>query len=175
MAGLTRKQRVFIEEYLTLWNATEAARRAGYSHPKPVGSRMLAHPVVDAAIQAEIARRAMGADEVLKRLSDQARLNISELMTRRERPVYNSEGDYVGVEYIYEPNWEAIQAQGHLVKSIVNTPSGPKIEFYDAQKALELLGKKLGLWRELFEHTGRDSGPIQFIEIVRDDSDAPTD
>lgn len=30
MADLTDKQRVFIEEYLRCWNATEAARRAGY-------------------------------------------------------------------------------------------------------------------------------------------------
>jgi len=30
MSGLTDKQKIFIEAYLECWNATEAARRAGY-------------------------------------------------------------------------------------------------------------------------------------------------
>lgn len=44
--ALNRKRRVFIEEYLKCWNATEAARVAGYKHPDRQGSRLLSFPDV---------------------------------------------------------------------------------------------------------------------------------
>ncbi len=48
MSNLTNKQRVFVELYLTLWNATEAAKQAGYS-PKTAqeqSSRLLSNVIV---------------------------------------------------------------------------------------------------------------------------------
>lgn len=48
---LTRRQKVFIEEYLTCWNASEAARRAGYKgRSDTVGPRLLNYPGVNNAI-----------------------------------------------------------------------------------------------------------------------------
>ena len=72
---LTDKQRVFVEHYLACWNAAEAARRAGYSadSTRSIGSENLTKPDIRAAIARRLAELAMGADEVLARLSDLAR------------------------------------------------------------------------------------------------------
>ncbi len=46
---LTPRQRLFVDNYFG--NATEAARKAGYSHPKQQGSRLLSNVDVQAAIK----------------------------------------------------------------------------------------------------------------------------
>lgn len=78
MRNLPSKQRVFVEEYLSCWNAAEAARRAGYSKKsaRSIGQELLTKPDIAAAIQERISQKAMTADEVLLRLAEQARANL---------------------------------------------------------------------------------------------------
>ena len=80
--GLTKKQRVFIEEYLQCWNATEAAKRAGYSKRTAYsqGQRLLKKAETSQAISKRISEKAMSADEVLIRLGQMARSDIGEFM-----------------------------------------------------------------------------------------------
>jgi phage terminase small subunit len=79
---LTRKQRLFVAEYLVDLNATQAAARAGYRKRSAysTGHRALRIPAVRAAIeelQAErLERLAMSADEMLVQLSLMARANV---------------------------------------------------------------------------------------------------
>lgn len=56
---MNTKQTVFVAEYLKCWNASEAARRAGYSviGARLQGTRMLALPEVQEIIKAEIEKR----------------------------------------------------------------------------------------------------------------------
>jgi phage terminase small subunit len=79
---LTRKQQVFIDEYLKCWNAAEAARLAGYSERSAYsqGWENLRKPEIAAAIQARLDEAHMSADEALKLLADQARADIGEIM-----------------------------------------------------------------------------------------------
>lgn len=67
--GLSNKRRAFVEEYLKCWNATEAARRAGYSERTAdrQGSYLLSLVEIQAYVQRRIREKAMGADEVLLR------------------------------------------------------------------------------------------------------------
>ena len=60
MAKLTNKQRAFVEHYLDTWNATEAAREAGYSE-RSIGS-----------IASENLHKPAIKKEILQRLSDKA-------------------------------------------------------------------------------------------------------
>lgn len=80
--ALTRKRRIFIDEYLKCWNASEAARRAGYTlnRSNEAGRQLLANTDILAAIQARLAEVHMSADEALKLLADQARGDIGEIM-----------------------------------------------------------------------------------------------
>jgi len=79
---LTHKQQVFIDEYLKSFNATAAAKAAGYSprSAHQMGWENLKHPVVAEAIQQRLADVHMSADEALKLTADIARGDIAELL-----------------------------------------------------------------------------------------------
>lgn len=59
------------------WNATAAARAAGYAWPDKQGPAILKYPKVRALIEARLNESVMSADEALSKLSEQARANIS--------------------------------------------------------------------------------------------------
>jgi phage terminase small subunit len=71
MAKLTKKQELFVKEYLIDLNATQAAIRAGYSQKTSysIGEENLKKPVIAAAIQEAMDKRAkkieINADYVL--------------------------------------------------------------------------------------------------------------
>jgi phage terminase small subunit len=79
---LTRKQKVFIAEYLKTWNASESARRAGYSVKTAgsIGQRLLKDVEISTAIQTRLAEIHMSADEALKLLADMGRGDIGEVV-----------------------------------------------------------------------------------------------
>jgi len=54
---MTPKQQTFAQEYLRDLNATQAAKRAGYSHPQVQGSQLLTHPAVKSRVQTELKNR----------------------------------------------------------------------------------------------------------------------
>lgn len=71
---LTRKQQIFVDEYLKCFNGAEAARRAGYTGKSDViGSRLLSNVSIKALIDARIAASHMSADEALQLLAEMAR------------------------------------------------------------------------------------------------------
>lgn len=131
---LTRQQELFVEHYLATWHGVKAARLAGYAMPEKQGSRLMKNPLIVARIQERLAQFAMPANEALARLAEQARVNIADFI------VTNGNG--------FTLNWEELQRRGHLVKAITMTRSGPKIELYDAQGALDKIAKILGLFNE---------------------------
>lgn len=154
--GLTAMQRVFVEEYLRCWNAAEAARLAGYSEKdaKSRGYRLLKRAEVQAVIRERLQEKAMGSDEVLARLAEQARGSV---------------GDYLVVEG--EEGKEQVrfdlvklvkEGKGHLLRAV--TVNKVRIEFYNAQAALELLAKHQGLFREQKAQDEESSGTISLAE-----------
>lgn len=135
--GLTNRQHVFVSEYLRCWNAAEAARRAGYSErtARNIGYQTLQKPEIQDEINRRMAEIKMSADEVLVRLSEQARLDISQFV----KP-----GGAI--------DWDAIKANGHLVKKVKhNAGQNSEIELHDAQAALKLLGQAHRLFTERTE------------------------
>jgi phage terminase small subunit len=133
---LTTKQRVFVEEYLTCWNASEAARRAGYAAPHNIqGPRLLSNVSIQTEIQRRLAEKAMSADEALARLAEHAR---------------GSMGDFLKInEEDGSAQLDLLQARDklHLIKKYSIDDKGKvTIELYDAQSALALIGKRHGLF-----------------------------
>lgn len=139
--NLTPRQRIFIEEYLRCWNATEAARRAGYSDPEQSGWVNKHKVEVRAAMEARLSEHRLSADEVLARLSDHA---------------MGTMGDFIGTNYLESGqaitviDLERARRAGklHLIKKIRVDEKGTAIELYDAKAALELLGKHYELFTE---------------------------
>src|SRR3989304_6948210 len=80
--GLSRKQRVFVDAYLEIWNATEAARRAGYAEhtARQQGSRLLTNVDIAQELERRIEELTMSANEVLVRMAAQARADVGEFM-----------------------------------------------------------------------------------------------
>ena len=134
--ALTPKQEVFVNEYLATWNATEAARRAGYAFPNQQGPRLLVNIGIAEEIKQRIADKVMTADEVLVRLAEQAR---------------NEHGNYITATGLVDLPRIIRDGKGHLIKGIKETQYGKNIEFYDAQAALVHIGKHHGLFKDVSE------------------------
>ena len=171
---LTNKQRRFIDFYLVSWNASDAARRAGYAFENMAGPRLLGHAGIQAAIRERMAENAMQADEVLQRLGDQARFNLVDLILEKTRYIYDKDGNEIGQVKVFELDWDNLKARGHLIKSLTNTQWGPKIEAYDAQAALFKIGTALGALTERVDLTSQ-GGQINLVVYMpdnwRDNSD----
>lgn len=137
--ALSRKQDVFLNEYLQTWNATESARRAGYAQPKQEGARLLSHDVIAAEISQRIAEKAMSADEVLVRLAEQARAEYAAYITdvgTIDLPAMRQDGKM------------------HLIKSIKPGKYGTEIVFHDSQTALLHIGKHHQLFTDRVDVSG---------------------
>lgn len=72
---MNRKQEAFVNEYVKCWNASEAARRAGYSKRSAgvYGHELLHKPEISEKIEQKIEELKMSADECLMLLADEAR------------------------------------------------------------------------------------------------------
>lgn len=79
---LTNKQRIFIDEYLRSFNATRAAKAAGYSEATAysIGQRLLKNVEIKAEVDERLTASHMSADEALKLMADIARSDIGELI-----------------------------------------------------------------------------------------------
>lgn len=137
---LTDKQRMFVYAYLECWNATEAARRAGYADPEQAGYENKKKQEIQAEIDCRMSEKAMKADEVLARLADHARGSI---------------GAFVHTDGDGKPDGFSLAGDRplHLIKKVSVTDKGWSFEMYDAQAALNLVGKHLKLFTDVSEQT----------------------
>lgn len=143
---MTKKQRRFVEEYLIDLNATQAAIRAGYS-PKTAneqGAQNLAKVSIRAAIDRAIAERSrrtgINQDRVLIELAKIAFLNPVD--------VIDPETSLIKADASRD---DTAAIAGIRIKTFFSK-EGPVIEreikFCDKLKALELLGKHLGMFTD---------------------------
>ena len=138
---LTAKQQSFINQYIQCWNATEAARLAGYSDRTAysIGQENLNKPEIFAEIERRMQENAMSADETLSRLSDQARTDMSDFLEVRH--------NWVNVDL------EKAKDLGLLrhIKKVKPTKYGTEIELYSSQAALQTLAKAHGMLHDKIE------------------------
>lgn len=141
--GLSDRQKRFIDAYLTCWNASEAARQAGYSKKTArfIGSENLTKPNIRAAIDARLADMRMGANEVLARLSAHASGTLT--------PFIQVSGENAFVDL----TTDEAKANLHLIKEIeterrtYGKEENPveefrvKLKIHDPQAALVQLGR----------------------------------
>jgi len=152
--ALTDKRQVFVEEYLRTWNASEAARIAGYAHPGSDGHRLLKISEIADEIQQRVSERAMSADEVLIRLAAQARADMSDFV----RFVPGIKTPLLDLEKAYQAG------KFGLVKKLKYTDiGGVEFELYDAQAALVQLGKVHKLFTDKQEVSGPDGSPLEIV------------
>jgi len=146
MAKLTLKQQIFCDEYLIDLNATQAAVRAGYSSStaKDIGCENLAKPNIRTYIDKVMAERSkrtgINQDRVIRELARIAFINPNDVMNLDEVTIKDnaSEDDLAVIQSV-------------RIKT-VPTKNGNGVEreikLADKLKALELLGKHLGMFTE---------------------------
>jgi len=153
----TARQRDFVLEYLKDCNGRQAAIRAGYSKGSASAQAglLLKTPWVATQIEREIERRAaklrIEAEDVLREIADHASANIYDYL----RPDEN------GQMRIDLSMLTRDSAKGLAKYSI--TQGGFSITLTDRPKALELLGKHLGLWDNRHEH---DFGHADYVQLA---------
>lgn len=146
--SLTTKQRRFVEEYIgpANFNATEAARRAGYSEKTAysIGHENLSKPEIEAAIESRLDELSMSAAEATKRLTEWARADPSDVIE------IQTDGSWV-------LDLEKAQKSGaiRLVKELSYDAEGrPKVKLHDAKDAAIQIAKIRGLYVDRVRHEG---------------------
>lgn len=164
MIKLTAKQKRFCVEYLIDLNATAAALRAGYSSKTArfIGNENLTKPYIQAKIQQEMDERTkrteVTADKVVLELARIAFCNVTDIARIVTKPVKKQEWNPATNQYeeieVLEQFVELVDTdqlpdeKKAAIQSIKQTRNGIVVETYDKVKALELLGRHLGMFTD---------------------------
>ncbi len=155
---LTPKQAEFARQYLLDLNATQAAIRAGYSAKtaQEQASRLLSNVMVRRLVEdlqkARSESTGVTADRVISELARIAFGNQRAVMRWGAGGVTLRESS------------ELTDDEAALVSEVAETVSaagnGLKLKTHDKVKALELLGKHLGMFVDKVEHSGAIAGGL---------------
>lgn len=156
---MSEKQEVWLAEYLQSFNATDAAKKAGYKWPNKYGAQL--KKKFAAEIESELRERVMSAEEALARLSDMARADISDFL--------HVDGNYVAVDISNAKN----AGKTHLIKKYKGRSknSGEEIELHDSKDALKTLLQVYGRLRNNVNIDWR----IEIVEYLRNGQLTPGD
>jgi phage terminase small subunit len=163
MDNLTDKQKRFIEEYLVDLNATQAAIRAGYSEKTAysIGEENLRKPEIASAINKAMARLSkrteITQEKVLQQLAKIAFADIKDVL--EFGPVEKIEDvdenghpiTKIKSAVLIKPSSEV---DGTVIAEVSETRDGIRVKRNDQVKALELLGRHLGMFNDKLEISG---------------------
>ncbi|GAC43331.1 phage terminase [Paenibacillus popilliae ATCC 14706] len=160
--ALTAKQQRFADEYLIDLNATQAAIRAGYSPKtaKEIGSENLTKPNIRAYIDTRMAelskRTGVNQERIIRELGRIAFVNASDVIDIKNATIRENASSEdtaaiasVKVKTSYSDTGEMIERE---------------IRFADKNKALELLGKRFGMW--LDRQQVDVQGAVQIVDDI---------
>lgn len=158
--ALTKKQKIFCDEYLFDLNATQAAIRAGYSPESAgsIGSENLKKPEIRARIDKALAERSrrtgVNADRVIMELAKIAFVNSA---------------DVIDVETATVKEGAALDDTAAIQSVKVKKIDGGierEIKLADKSKALELLGRHLGIFKDKIEVSGLEEQMDKLDDLV---------
>ncbi len=190
--SLTPKQKQFVSEYLIDLNATQAAIRAGYSKKTAdvQGVRMLGNVKVQEALNKAMNKREQRTeitqDRVLKELAKIAFSNGSDFAKVVTKPVMKQRINETTGE------WEEKEVEEQFVEltdtdqlsedkkaaiaGIKEGKFGIEVQSCDKVKALELIGKHLGMFKDKVELSGQVNNPYegltteQLLKLIGDEN-----
>ncbi|MFC5468424.1 terminase small subunit [Cohnella suwonensis] len=159
--SLTAKQQKFADEFLIDLNATQAAIRSGYSSnsAEQQGSRLLSNAKVRAYIDERMAehsrRTGVNQERIIRELARIAFLDPTKLVNMNDATVLSdaSDDDTAAIASI------KVKEMSGDVESIER-----EVKFSDKIKALELLGKRFGMWID--KQQVDVTGAVQILDDV---------
>ncbi len=159
MAKLTAKQKRFCNEYLIDLNATQAAIRAGYSvySAKVIGCENLTKPNVKSYLDRRMAKREIrteiSQDKVLNELAKIGFANIDDYV------VVDSSSGYDKV--IIKDTKDIPNDKISAISSIKQGANGVEVKLHDKVRALENIGRHLGMFKDKLEISGTNEIQIK--------------
>lgn len=165
---LPEKYKVFCIEYMKDLNGTRAAQVAGYAKASAhvASSRMLKNDKVQAYLtklrKKLMDKNMLSVDRIIAEYARIAFLNITDIAN------WDKEG-----EVFFEPSIFLTEDQQRAVCEVkkikrVDKKGGAthttKLKVHDKMKALDALGKHLGMFPTKVELTGNEGGPVQFLD-----------
>ena len=172
MAKLTAKQQRFVDEYLIDLNATQAAIRAGYSTDTAMeqGYQLLQKTSVSNAISQAMAHRSrrtgITQDRVLRELAKVAFVKVNDVIDTDSATVRAdaAEDDLACIQSVKVKTSE----------SEMGSSSEREIKLYDKMRALEMLGKHLGIF-ERRDHSNGNGEKNNLLEAIAATEEIDTD
>jgi phage terminase small subunit len=155
MARLTAKQKRFANEYIIDLNATQAAIRAGYTskYANTNANKLLQNTTLAEYIQGlmdERSRRTLVTqDKVVNELANIAFADISSFLKVKNNQVEVFDTDSIQHEMLA------------AIAEIKEGNYGISIKLHDKLKALELLGRHLGMFKDKVEVTADVNNPFE--------------
>ncbi|CAL7867511.1 terminase small subunit [Fusobacterium necrophorum] len=145
------KQDLFVKEYLKDLNATQAYIRAGYKFKSEnvaaaSAAKILRNPKIQEKIQKAMAEREkrteITQDRVLREIANLAFTDRTGIVNLKKNRV------------IIRDFEELTPEQRACVAGVKETKYGIEVSFYNKEKALEMLGRHLGMFTEKVEVKG---------------------
>lgn len=170
--ALTGKQYAFVAAYLgdARFNATEAARRAGYATPMQEGWRLLRKAEIQAAIQSwrdETKAIAIANLEYRVRQLDDMERRYADLIAARAADMA---GEAAGGETGLLVRQHKVVGVGPMAEAVTEYVADTAVT-KERRELHKQAAQELGQWREKHEHTGEDGAPL--LIVIGDRRDGP--
>lgn len=170
---LRPKQRLFVEAFVRLRNGKDAAIAAGYAFPEGTASKLLSDSNVMAAvvwlfdkyIEQKYGQRIMSKEEMLWRLTEMARIDLSEFLTEGTKTLEDGKVVKILLPHI---DLEKAKRNGKMlvVKSVRNVEHGVEVTFHDVMASMRQLSRVLGFdAAQKVEHSGPQGGAIPVLSV----------
>jgi len=191
MAKLTPKQKAFVQEYLVDLNATQAAIRAGYSQKtayRTGADNLIKHQIQNAlneAMKNREIRTEITQDKVLKELAKVAFSNgadFAQVKTeKRKKQIWNDSTQEYDEKEVEEQFVELFDTdklpadKKAAISGIKEGKYGIEVSSCDKVRALELIGKHLGMFKDKVELSGQVNNPYegltteQLLKLIGDE------
>ena len=166
---LTPKQIRFVDEWLIDFNGKQAAIRAGYS--AKTAEAAAARLLRNVKVQAEISRRQrdlqkrteVTQDRVVKELARVAFADASDYVCVDTLTYENGDGTVSPIQVGSPKDTDTLSDdQRAAIASIKQGANGIEVKLCDKIKALELLGRHIGMFNDKISLSGADGGPLTF-------------
>ena len=160
--AITEKQKKFVEEYLIDLNATQAAIRAGYSvkNAGKIGHELLEKTRISNEVTRKIAERSrrtgINADRVLIELAKIAFVNADDVIESKDATLKEnaSRDDLAAIQSI-------------KVKTFGEDGVEREIKLAYKLKALDMLGRHLGMWNDKLQVSGMEEEQKKLADILQ--------
>jgi hypothetical protein len=157
---LTPKQQLFCDSYLTDFNATRAALRAGYSTSTALNGQLMQMPKIKYYLQERMAETSAKFD-----------INHNAVLAELTKIGLANMGNYFGEDGKVKPMNEISADDMAAVESIVVSPDGTvKIKLYSKMAALEKIAKHLNFYNPPEKPQAPVYVHVTTADLVADDS-----